>query len=164
MSGVSRRLARAAYWTCAWTFGYAVLKAYWAAGGKALRTTLGFPEHVWRSTGFAVVNGATVAVALVGSVVALGFVRPWGRRAPWWALSVPAWAASGVLLLYSVPKLVLNVLGSVGLLSATGGMSAQEVQRVSRWHLVLWTPFFLVWGLLWGATAWFACKERRSAR
>jgi hypothetical protein len=39
----SRRFARVAYATCAWTLAYAALKLYWAAGGTALRSTLAFP-------------------------------------------------------------------------------------------------------------------------
>lgn len=137
----------AAYGAAIVAFGYAAVSLYWAVGGKGLLSTVGgYAEHAARhGGGAAVVLGlATVAVKVVGGLLALALVRPWGRVLPRaWLLIVPA-AASAVLVLYGA----LIVLAGLLVLSGAYHPSGQVDRTALRWHAGLWDPWFLVWGIL----------------
>ena len=63
--------------------------------------SMGDPK--WRA-----INATTAVVALVGILLGMALSRPWGERLPAWAVIVPAWVGTGLL----VPMVVLApVLG-----------------------------------------------------
>ena len=138
-----------AYATAGVTAGYGLLKAYWVLGGTALWTIAPLPQSLidqarshtaprW----FVVTDQVTVALAVIGVAFALATVRP-HRWFPVWLVRCCLW-----------PLAVLMVLRAV---SATLGDVHQVVvgtaSRTNVWDLALWSPLFLVWGLLWAATA-----------
>src|SRR6516165_1469877 len=72
-------------------FAYALTSLYWALGGHALVSTIGgFVEQFARRGGALPVLIALVAALakVVGGLLALALVRPWGRMVPRrWLLS-----------------------------------------------------------------------------
>jgi hypothetical protein len=86
---------------------------------------------------------AIVVLAVVGVLFALATVRSWGRVMPGWLILGPLWIVSVLMVL----RAVLVGLGDVQRLTA--GASTYT----ALWDLALWSPYFLVWGLRWGATA-----------
>ena len=101
---------------------YAVMKTYWAFGGTAGRPAgdlaaeferNGAPELlVWMER-----HGLdfTVVAALVGVLLLMGLVRPWGRRIPRWVLLVPGWVGAVLLTPYGIGTVIAALLGvSVG--------------------------------------------------
>jgi Protein of unknown function (DUF3995) len=136
-----------AYAAAVVAFGYALVSLYWAAGGRALLSTVGgYVEHLTDRGGAApvIVALAVVLAKVAGGMLALALVRPWGQAVPRrWLLTGSA-AASLLLVAYGG----INVL--VGSMVLSGAIHpAGSVDRTAlRWHVGLWDLWFLVWGIL----------------
>jgi len=153
-------LARgAAYGAAAAAFGYAAVSLYWAAGGTAgLSTVGGIAQTMARTGGGAAAAGIAAIVLLktAGGLLALAMVMPWGQRLPHRALSIAGLAGSALLIVYGAVEVVGEALAETGAVTP----SAPDWTAL-RWHLALWDPWFLAWGLLLAAATW---GYRRSAR
>ena len=84
---VGRRwVAWAAYAACVWALMFAAMSFYWAAGGTAGLHTFG---NLIRERGLArdpaliAITWVTGVLKVIGGLLGLAFVRPWGRRIPW---------------------------------------------------------------------------------
>jgi Protein of unknown function (DUF3995) len=135
----------AAYGSCVLAWFYALVSAYWTAGGTWLLSTVGGQvEELARRGGTAalLVGVVTVLLKVAGGVLGLALVRPWGRRLPQRPLRGAALTAGGALTLYGAANVVLGGLGLLGVF----GPPADPVAL--RWHVGVWDLWFLVWGLL----------------
>ena len=127
-------LAWIGYATCAWTVLFAAPHVWWGLG-----IPLGFPggeagyQHFMSATWRIVYDWVVVFLSLTGCGVALALVRPWGRTLPQRPLQVLAWMAFGVLTLRGAAGLVADGLADP-----------------------IWSPSFLLGGLLFGGLAWQA--------
>ena len=142
-----------AYAACGVALLYAVVSFYWAFGGTAGVDTLGGRlEELARNGDPTVLWLAGVAGALkvVGAVVALALVRPWGRVVPRWVLLVAAWGGAVVLVVYGG----LYVLGGALALGGVVEVAGSEDRVALWWHVLVWDLWFLVWGVLLGIAAW----------
>jgi Protein of unknown function (DUF3995) len=153
-------LARgAAYGAAAAAFGYAAVSLYWAAGGTAGLSTVGGIAQTMARTGGAAAAAGIAAIVLLktaGGLLALAMVMPWGRRLPRRAVSMAGLAGSALLIVYGAVEVAGEALAETGIIRpSTPDWAAL------RWHLALWDPWFLVWGLLLAAATW---GYRRSAR
>ncbi len=135
---------------------YALISAYWAAGGTALLDTIGGSlEHAGRAGGLAVTATLWVVAALklFGAWLPIAVVAdanlPSGR-----ARRRLAQIEAALLTVYGL------VLTSVGLLVQAGVIhrSAHADQKALAWHAFFWDPWFLLWGLLIIA----ALRQRRA--
>ncbi|MEU9028617.1 DUF3995 domain-containing protein [Streptomyces sp. NPDC048383] len=160
----------AAYATCAWTFaGYGTLKLHWALGGTALTSSAPLPrsareELVAQSPAAIVGHWISVGLVVLGALAALATVRPWGRVLPRRLLTVPMWITSVLMVLRACGAFGFGVVGDALVLSGVqrvGPPNTEIALHLSRVDLLLWSPYFLIWGLLWGATAW--ATPRRQA-
>ncbi len=125
---------------------YAVVSAYWAAGGTALLGTVGGSlEREGKAGGvwvhlalWAVVVLKLVAAALPALAIA-SHIR--GRRRPtiWRLTQLEAVILTG----YGFVLTAVGLLVEVGLISH----EAHADRRALAWHAFLWDPWFLVWGL-----------------
>jgi hypothetical protein len=136
-----------AYAAAVAAFSFAGVSLYWALGGMAAVDTLGPEiERLARERDPLVVAAAWVSVALKvgGGLLALALVRPWGRRLPRRALMLTARLSAVVLITYGGVQTV-----SVGLL-LTGAITPTNHpgSTVLWWRVLVWEPWFLVWGLL----------------
>jgi hypothetical protein len=132
-----------------------LLKAYWVFGGTALWSIAPLSEDMidkarshtaprW----FEIADAASVVLALVGVFFALVTVR--ARR--WLPVSLVRWLLWPLAVLMML-RAMLSIVGDLQQM-ATGSST-----RTTVWDLVLWSPLFLVWGLLWAATALtYACR------
>jgi uncharacterized RDD family membrane protein YckC len=93
------------------------------------------------------VDVLAVPLCVVGALLALALVRPWGRLFPRRLLVACAWVACALLVVHSVPTLVGDGLVAVGL--REGDLSTLE-----RWSLFVYEPWFFAGGVLYGASAW----------
>src|SRR3712207_1033913 len=133
MGKAPRWAALVGYAACAWAFLFAVAHFYWALGGCA-----GFPveacEDGFGNPWFLAYDLVAGILCVLGAVVALALVRPWGRNIPRRTLLVLVWARGAVLLLRGVVGLVQDVLIVAG--SGNG------------WYpTMLYDPWFLVGGI-----------------
>jgi len=152
--------AGAAYGAAALAGLSAVTTAYWTAGGTWLLDTVGggLEEVARRGDGAAVALGlVVVALKLAGCVLALALVRPWGRRSPERLLEGAALVAGGLLAAYG------GLLVLVGALALAGVFGDVADAAALRWHVLLWDPWFLLWGVLLALAAVRRRATRRSA-
>lgn len=158
-SAASARFAWAGYAACGWGLAFAAVSFYWASGGTLGADTIGGSIERLASSGNPMIFLALWVAGLlkvVGALLALALVRPWGARMPRRVISVLGWAAAAVLTGYG------------GVLVAGEALVAARVIRPSApvawkpllWHLYLWDMSFLVWGILFGIAAWHFTARR----
>jgi hypothetical protein len=148
-----------AYWTAGITAGYGVLKAYWVLGGTALWSIAPLSQDLidkarthtaprW----FVIADAVSVVLAAAGVLIALATVRP-RRWLPVRLVRYTLWPLAALLVL----RAALSIPGDAYQL-AIG-----ESTRTALWDLVLWSPMFLVWGLMWAATALTYARRTRAS-
>ncbi|MBO0901930.1 DUF3995 domain-containing protein [Cellulomonas sp. zg-ZUI199] len=133
-------------------FAFAAVSLLWATGSTlGLDTLGGTVERLGRARDPALLSANAVALVLkvLGGVLALALVQPWGRRLPRRPLLSLGWAGAAVLVVYGVLQVTSVALVAAHVVVPDEVLSA----RALRWRLLLWEPWFLVWGvLLAGAT------------
>jgi hypothetical protein len=84
-------------------------------------------------------------LCLIGASVALGLRRRGVDGRPWAFLKVLGWGIGGLLLFRGI---LVEVLLITGVAEVDGVSSAQKF-----WTLVLWNPWFILGGVLFGLAA-----------
>lgn len=87
---------------------------------------------------------ATGALKVAGGLFALALVRQAWPRPPRWIMIFFGWAASFVLVAYGVVQGGLQALVAFHLID----VPAEFDWYALRWHLYLWSPVFIIWGIL----------------
>ena len=98
---------------------------------------------------------AAGVLKVVAGLVALALVRPWGHMFPRWLLLAAAWGGAVLLTFYGG----FFVAGEALVVSGVVPASESADWRALRWHLFLWDPWFLVWGVLLSVAAWHYTRE-----
>ena len=94
--------------------------------------------------------GLVVAVVKVlGGLLALALVQPWGCRLPRRPLVVLALVAAAGLVLYGGLLVVVEAFVLTGVVTPSTAVD----ERALRWHVLVWDMWFLLWGLALGAAA-----------
>jgi len=144
------------------TAAYGGLKLYWALGGSGGLRQAPLPqksiqEALARESSAVAGHWISVGLAVVGIGAAIATVHPWGRVLPRWLLIGPLSTLSVLMIL----RALLQAIGDVQrLLDGVSPTSAYT----ARWDLALWSPFFLLWGVLWGALVYQFARRTRPAR
>lgn len=149
----ANRFAWAAYAASALALLYALVSFYWAVGGTRGIGTLGQSlERLARSrtAAAAAVISIVIVCKLAGALLALAFVRPWGRRLNHRLLLAIGYLASAILFGYGLIEVSGEALVETGIVRPTPSVD----WRALRWHLILWDMWFLVWGALLGLAVW----------
>jgi hypothetical protein len=149
-----------AYGAAGVTAAYGILKAYWVFGGTALWSIAPLdPEMIDKARSgtaprwFEIADAVSVGLAVAGGALAVATVSP--RR--WLPARLVRWALLP-LAVFMVLRALLSIPGDVYEI-ASGG----ELTDTALWDLALWSPLFLIWGLLWAATALtYTERSRRS--
>ena len=145
--------AWAGYAACALAFLHAAVSFYWASGGTAgLSTVGGQLEAMGRESSpalSALIWGVGTLKILAG-LLALALVMPWGRKFSRWIVLAAGWGGAVLLTLYGGVLVVVQALVVGGAIVPSGPVDWTAL----RWHLFLWDPWFLSWGLLLGVAAW----------
>ena len=129
-----------AYAAGAWALAFAVPHFYWAAGG-----CVGVPGDVCEAglpTWFLVYDLVAGVLCVAGALVALALVRSWGRIVVRRRL---AWIGGAVLVLRGGVGIVQDGLVLAGVVGSERGWEPT----------MLYDPWFLLGGVLFGAAAWF---------
>lgn len=147
------RAAWAGYAACALALLHAAVSFYWASGGTAgLSTVGGELEEMGRAASpvlLVLVWGVGFAKVLAG-LLALALVMPWGRVFPRWMMLAAGWGGASVLTLYGGVLVAVQALVVGGIIVPSGAVDWNALQ----WHLFLWDPWFLLWGVLLGVATW----------
>lgn len=140
-----------------WAFLFAAPHFYWALGGRAGLT---FSLAVRGSTEAALIRDpgfiagglwGVGGLCLIAALAALATVRSWGRRIPRGVLLTATWGACAVTALraFLLPGFVRSTLYVTGAVTLPENMDP----RWPRWDLMLFAPWFLIGGVLFGAAA-----------
>jgi len=151
----------AAYGAFTLALSYALVSLYWATGGTRGLVTLGEPfERLAHSkdTTTAIVISIVVVLKLMGSLLALALVRPWGQRIPRRLLLVVGAVAAGVLILYGTVEMIGEALVETGAIRPSGHVD----WRALRWHLGVWDLWFLIWGVALAVALTASAASRHS--
>jgi hypothetical protein len=145
------------YAAAAVAFAFAAVSFYWALGGTAGLSSLGDRIEQLALSGNPMIRtltGVTGALKVLGGLLSLALVQPWGRRLPRRLLLLMAWIGATLLTVYGTLS-IINVA-----LIMSGALTAAEPQNPTLllWRLLLWEPWFVVWGVLLGLTAWYVRK------
>lgn len=150
----------AAYAAAVVAFGYALVSLYWAAGGRALLSTVGgYAEQLADQGGALPVIVALVAVLakVAGGLLALTLVRPWGRVIPRRLLLAGAATVSLLLVAYGGISVLTGALALSGVIHPAGRVDRAALE----WHVGLWDMWFLIWGILLALAV--ASRRRRAS-
>jgi hypothetical protein len=145
------RAAQFGYAAAAWAFVFALMSFYWGLGGRAGIHTLGPGLAALANDPWFVALGLWGAgiAKVIGGLVALALVRPWGRAFPRRLLLIAAWVGGGGALLYGTALFIQHGLMLAGILAIPAGLGPVA----ARWHLLLWDPWWVSGGLLFVVTA-----------
>ena len=152
----------AAYATCVCTSAYGSLKLAQALGSSVLadkepmRPDLRF-HMLARDPWFVASYWITFGAAILGILLALATVRPWGQHLPRWILLTTTWTLGAFMILRAFFPVGFGFIGDTLTLTNLQQPPVQYTELshyLARWDLMLWSPFFLTWGLLWTTTAW----------
>ena len=148
----AKRHRWAGYAAAALAFSFAAVNVYWGLGGRRGVATLGGSIEELAATRDPLLlglNWASAALKAAGGVLALALVQPWGQRLPRRPLIAAAWSAAAILTAYGAIQTISVLLVWLEVAHPTEPVDP----AVRRWRLLLWEPWFLVWGLLLAATA-----------
>lgn len=145
------------YVAAVWAALFALVSLYWAVGGTAGIATVGSQvTSIAGGSGGLLVWGAVV-LKLAGVAFALALVSRWGRMFPRLLMLLAGYAVSVLLMIYGTVNIVGELLVVTGVV--TGG-SAADLYAL-HWHLALWDPYFLLWGVfLFLATRYYTRSTR----
>ena len=151
----------AAYLAAAWGLLFALMSFYWALGGRHGADTIGGDLErlaLERNPAIVAALWVTGLLKMVGAVLALALVRPWGERLPRRGVVVLGWGVAVFLALYGAVLVIPEALVAGGIIKP-----AQPVAwKPLLWHLWVWDMSFLVWGVLFTiAVRGFARRTRR---
>lgn len=149
-----------AYGAAGITAAYGVLKAYWVLGGTALWGIAPLSQDMIEKARshtapawFVIADAVTVVLAVVGVFLALATVRP-RRWLPVWLVSCSLWPLATLMVLRA-----MQAIPDAYQLATSG-----STRTTLWWDLVLWAPLFLIWGLLWAATALTYARRAKTTR
>jgi hypothetical protein len=136
-----------AYAAAAWSFVFAAMSFYWAAGGTAGAETLGneierLAEE--RDSGFVAELWVTAILKVLGGLLALALAQPRWDLVPARALGIAGWIAGGLITLYGAGNLIQHGLMEAGAVDTPDDLGSEAV----TWHLALWDPWWLLGGIL----------------
>ncbi|GAA0955566.1 DUF3995 domain-containing protein [Actinocorallia libanotica] len=149
-----------AYGAAVCAAAYGSMKLSQALGANALADKDPLPPHLRemlldRHPLFVASHWLLACAAAVGVVVALASVRPWGARFPRLPLRVIAWTLGVFMIVRAVGTWESGLVGDSLLLAGLRDAPAEHTElafMLARWDLLLWSPFFLVWGICWAMT------------
>ncbi|MFK0253163.1 DUF3995 domain-containing protein [Streptomyces sp. NPDC090445] len=145
------RSGYAGYVAAVAALAYAAPHFWWGAGIGATfpGDFAGAPHGTWEA---AVGYWGMGGVAVLGAVIALALVRPWGRRLPRRLLAVPALVASVGMSLWGFTYFALQYLLAAERVVSAPAFAAKDAHPQAVWGL-FWYGLFLVWGIALGVAA-----------
>jgi hypothetical protein len=144
---------RAGYLAALLPAAFALVNLSWAAGSPIGLSTLGGSVERLAVAGdraLLVANLVAVVVKLGLALLALLLVHPVGRRWPRTLLWTAGWLSAVALILYGGLQMLGVLLAGTGLVPPASPMPAE----VFWWRLLLWEPWFLIWGIALMVTLW----------
>jgi len=131
---------------------FAAISVHWLLGGTVGINTLANviqEAAAENDRDFRIMTWVTVELKVLGGLLALATIRPWGRVIPRRVLLAGLVAAGVLLTLYGVAGFVEKALMLSGVIDIPASMG----EGPARWYLVLWEPWWILGGVLFLLTA-----------
>ncbi len=160
--GTRQRRTWAAHAAAVWAGVFAAISLYWALGGMVGIDTVGgqIAELARKGEGGVLAWGATL-LKVAGVLFALALVQRWGRVFPRGLMLTAGWAGTAVLIGYGGLTVVTELLVVIGAVDPPAGIDWYAFY----WHLAVWDPYFVIWGVLLGvAVRHYQVDTRPSTR
>ncbi|MEU7930445.1 DUF3995 domain-containing protein [Micromonospora echinofusca] len=159
-----------AYGAAACASAYGSMKLAQALGANALADKDPLPPELRerllaRDPLFVASHWVLAAAAVVGVVVALATLRPWRVALPRRLLSTVAWTLGVLMIARAVGALGHGLVGDALLLTGLRPPPATHAalaRDLAWWDLLLWSPFFLLWGVCWATAGWRLGRRHRA--
>ena len=165
LHGSIRGIPWASRATVLWCAVFGGFHLYWSLGGSAGFAEFSTPPNkilaFTRDPLYMAITWGVVLACALGIAAALAPFQMWSRRIPRWLLLTPLWIACGLLLVRGFGNPVQSALIVGGLISfdALAGPEAQAWQQWMRIDAILFSPWFILGGLAFGATARSALRQ-----
>ena len=138
------------YAASAWMFVFAAMSFYWALGGTTGLNTVSLGQEAAGKSWFITVLWVTGILKVIGGLLALALIQPWGRRIPRLLLLIAAWSVGAVLVIHGGDFVIQGILTETGLIS----FSNPATWTSAHWQAFMWGPWWLLGGLLFCLAAW----------
>lgn len=141
---------------------YGSMKLAQALGANALADKDPLPPELRerllaRDPLFVASHWVLAGAAVVGVIVALATLRPLGTPVPRRLLLAIAWTLAILMIARSIGVLGFGFVGDTLLLTGVRPRPVEHAalaRDLARWDLLLWSPFFLLWGACWTIAGW----------
>jgi hypothetical protein len=151
---------------------YGSMKLAQALGANALADKDPLPPELRerllaRDPLFVASHWVLACAAATGVVVALATVRSWGTAVPRRLLVALAWTLGIVMIARSVGVVGFGFVGDALLLTGLRPPPdeyAVLARDLAWWDLLLWSPFFLLWGAFWVTGGWRLARSTERER
>jgi hypothetical protein len=121
---------------------YVLLKAAWIAGSSfGVQDMHGLSRSDWLAD-----NVSTAGLGVVGAIVALATVRPWGMRIPLWLIAVPMWVGAGLLAPFVILMPAAGVFEAAGWWTPPAATLGPAEPTLQPWIFVIVYGSFIVLG------------------
>lgn len=128
---------RAGYAALAWVVIFIAWHVVWYLTGLTFPTSSHF--HGSARVVYTVASIVTDLMWVIGCILPLALVRPWGRRIPRWMLLSAAWTATAVLAARGLSGLLDDLLRAFGSSRGLTGLTA--AQTAGTTHITFWVQF-----------------------
>ncbi|MER6943741.1 DUF3995 domain-containing protein [Nonomuraea sp. NPDC000554] len=151
------RARAGAYGAVMCALAYGSMKLAQALGANALADKDPLPSPLRerllaRDPLFVTSHWVLAGAAVVGVIVALATVRSWGAAVPRRLLLAITWTLGIFMIARSVGVLGFGFVGDALVLTGVRPAPVEQAalaRDLARWDLLLWSPFFLLWGSCW---------------
>ena len=167
-SGSLQRLGAApwpAYAAVAWCVVFGGLHLYWALGGAVgfadFSTPSARPLALARDPFYMAITWGVVIACVVAAVVALAPFQDWSRRLPRWLVLTPVWIACGLFFVRGFGNPIQAAVLAAGAMPFEH-LSVSAARAWAQWtrlDLMYFSPWFILGGFAFGATARSACHH-----
>ena len=128
---------RAGFVAFGWVVVFVAWHVVWYLTGLAFPTSSHF--HGSARVVYTVASILTDLMWVIGCILPLALVQPWGRRIPRWVRLSAAWTATGVLAARGLSGIVDDLLRAFGLPRGLTGLTAAQTAGTTR--LTFWVQF-----------------------
>ena len=140
-----------------WSLLFAAISFYWALGGTAGSETIGPAiTDLAQDPAFVTVLWIIAVLKVLLGLLALALILPLRGIFAWRVLHgllrAAGWAAGIGMALYGGASFVQHALMLSGAIPLPSGLG----ETAATWHLFLWDPWWMLGGILFVGTVWFA--------
>jgi len=158
----SQAITWAAYVTFAWCAAYVLPHLYLALGGTAILPA--FAPAVASLPQLRLINWIASLALAVAAALPLTFVRPWGRRIPRWMLLAAAWLGCVVPAAHGLYGIIDRAIAVASFTTLNSQAFTLPKDAWVLWDLLVFEPWFLIAGILFGMSGWYFLSTSRDRR